>query len=536
MKRRLVIIAAIVLAVPIAASIAISLVLATATAQVRVAAAVSRALRRPVGFTSVSLRPFPIPSLRVRQLEIAESAGFGTAPLLRIDRADLRPRLAPLLRGRLELASIILKRPAVTVIRDAEGRLNVASPGAAAEAEHKTQSTGPVATGERAALLRGVRVRVENGNVTYIRRRKDGSAAEFRLEDVDLTLTGDTRIAFEGKGRLQPGDLTLDITDGSVELNGAPRLADAAVTARVSLDGDDVTDLFAALLGPKVGIGGSLKGALQVGGTLATPTARGPLGLSNASLVLTHPRCPEPKRRRLLLPLVSTTAEWSAGRLTGYPTIAEIGDGQIRANLSIALDGRTRVEVNDLTATAVPLESVLVDFMCGGHAVTGALDLEGRMAIRPAGSSYPLSGWGRIRVGKGKVVGPKALALMSAVLRVGGAVSALLSADLPRSLVSSPLDFDSLTANYGITDGVLSFADLSYASRAMTITGEGQVQLATGQLDVDLVVNHGRGLAHAKVTGPAESPSVRVIPSTILREVDPRGVARGVEALIQRLR
>lgn len=111
--------------------------------------------------------------------------------------------------------------------------------------------------------------------------------------------------------------------------------------------------------------------------------------------------------------------------------------------------------------------------------------------------------------------------LLGAVVRVGGAVSALLSADLPWSLFSSPLDFDSITATYQVANGVVHIHDLQYSSWAMQIAASGEYALKTNQLSLQMTVKHGRGEVHATVTGPADSPSVRVTPTAILREIDP---------------
>jgi hypothetical protein len=193
-----------------------------------------------------------------------------------------------------------------------------------------------------------------------------------------------------------------------------------------------------------------------------------------------------------------------------------------------------------LTIRGVDLEAVLVDFLCSNYAVTGRLGLSGRLAIRPRRAPHPLSGSGRLEVVGGKVVGRRSMTLLSAVLRVGGAVSALLSADVPRALLSSPLDFHSLAASYDVADGVLTVPELLYSAAAMKVSGAGNYDLTSRQLDLDVVVHHGRGLAHARVTGAADSPSFRVTPSTALRDLDPselgRGFGRGLQALIERLR
>src|SRR2546430_17624733 len=80
-----------------------------------------------------------------------------------------------------------------------------------------------------------------------------------------------------------------------------------------------------------------------------------------------------------------------------------------------------------------------------------------------------LSGAGQLRIGRGRVVGRQALALIGGVVRVGGAVSSMLSADVPASLFTSPVEFDSITGTYQIANGVVKTRDLLYASRVMRV-------------------------------------------------------------------
>ena len=95
---------------------------------------------------------------------------------------------------------------------------------------------------------------------------------------------------------------------------------------------------------------------------------------------------------------------------------------------------------------------------------------------------------------------------------------------MPWSLFSSPLDFDSVTASYQIADGIVRVRDLQYDSWAMKIAGSGEYALRTNQLNLQMTVNHGRGEVHATVSGPADSPSVHVTPTSIFREVNPQNL------------
>ena len=119
---------------------------------------------------------------------------------------------------------------------------------------------------------------------------------------------------------------------------------------------------------------------------------------------------------------------------------------------------------------------------------------------------------------------------------MGGTISSLLNADLPPALFSSPVEFDSITGTYRITDGIATTRDLLYTSRAMKVGVAGDYVLASGAMNLDMVVNHGRGEVRAKVTGTSASPSIRIVPSSVLRGVDQEKVEGGLRDLLKRFR
>jgi hypothetical protein len=233
---------------------------------------------------------------------------------------------------------------------------------------------------------------------------------------------------------------------------------------------------------------------------------------------------------------VKVNAVYENGRFAGLPVTTGIGGGSIATNLTAALDDAVQLTFGDLAIKGVPLEKVLVDYLCQGYAVTGPLELTGTMSMRPADMWKTLSGSGKFSIGAGKIVGSQALALLGGVTRVGGAVSSILNADLPPSLFQSPLEFESITGSYTAANGVITTRDLLYTSRAMKVAVAGQYTLSSGAMNLDMVVNTGRNEVRAKVTGTAASPSIRVNPESVLKNVDPGKVERGLQDLLKRFR
>jgi hypothetical protein len=226
-------------------------------------------------------------------------------------------------------------------------------------------------------------------------------------------------------------------------------------------------------------------------------------------------------------------AVWDGARFQSRPVTTSIGGGPISTNLSVTLDHGPRMQLSDLAIKSVPSERVLADFLCEGYAVSGPLDLTGALSTSMSDLLNTLNGSGHLRIGPGKVVGPHALALIRVVTQVAGAASSVLAADVPRSLTTSPVDFESITGSYQITNGILTTKDLLYRTKAVKVGVVGDYGLATGRMNLDLRVDHGRGEVRAKVTGNAASPSVRIDPSSLAGEVGREKLEGGLKDLLK---
>jgi len=523
----------------VVAVLAVPYLVDTPRIQAYIATTATQTLGRPVKFSSVSLRVLPLPAVELHGLEVAEDPSFGTAPFLRLDTGRVRLKIWPLLSGRVELGDIVLKKPVVTIIQAPDGRLNIATLGATSEPRPTTarpgRSGGGGGASAAAAPILASRVLIEDGLVTYVARGKSETPAQYRLGNVDLTITGaGTQLGFKGALKLMPGDVKVTLSDGLVSLGGSRALTDATLRGKVAIDGKDVTPLTAVAVGAAPAIGGGVKGTLALGGTVGAPTAAGEVAFSSLTVTQTNPRCPDPKQRTLTVPTLKLNASWQDQHLSGKPLTATLGSGTVTTQLTAALDHGVRVQLADLAIKALPLEKVLVDYLCQGYAITGPLDLTGALTLQAHDMLGTLSGPGQLHVGNGKVVGPQALALIGGVVRVGGTVSSILNADVPSRTFDAPLEFDSITGTYTLTNGVAVTRDLLYTSRAMKVAIAGEYGLVTGKMDLDMTITHGRGELKAKVTGTTASPSIRVNPSAILRDVDPQKAEKGLKDLLKR--
>ena len=530
------VVAALVLVV-VAALIAVPFLVDTLRVQALIASNASQALGRPVKFRSMSISVLPLPAFAQHGLEIAEDPQFGTTPFVQLETGKVRLKLGPLLTGRVELGDIELKKPVITVVQAADGRMNISTLGTGAREPkpgERPPRGGGGGTGAAGALAS--KISIDHGTVAYIAHAKGGVTSQYRVEDLDLTLTGGgPQIAFKSDFKVKPGDLAVKVADGQVALNGGKPLTDAQLRGVVTIDGKDIGDLAKNALGPTPVFGGALKGKLALSGTLGAPAVSGDIEVTKPSVTQGQPTCPEPKRRTLTLGTLKLNAGYRDQVLASRPLTTSLGEGTITGQLSLSLAPGMRTQISDLGIKAVPLEKVLVDYLCEGYAITGPLDLAGGATFSAQDLWHTLSGPGTLKIGHGKVVGRQALALLSGIVRVGGAVSALLSNDLP-NLGDSPLEFESITGTYQIVNGVITTRDLLYTSKPMKVAITGSFGFATRNMDLDMTISHGRGDLKAKVTGNASSPSIRVNPATILRDVDKGKIDKGLGDLLKKIK
>src|SRR3989442_4078722 len=238
-----------------------------------IAGSAAQAVGRPVKFESLSVSIFPLPSIELHKLEVAEDPQFGAVPFLTLETGRVYLKLRPLLSGRVEFGDITLARPRVALIQNAEGRLNVASLAPPAESKTASRSgrSGGGAPGGAAAAIVS-RVKIDKGLITYVAHGKGPAQTPYRVEDLDVTVTGQgTQLGFKGAFVVRPGDLTVKLPDGIVALNGAKPLLEEPVRAKVGIEGKDVEKLIAAAAGPKTAVVGPVHGGFAPGGNPGRP-------------------------------------------------------------------------------------------------------------------------------------------------------------------------------------------------------------------------------------------------------------------------
>lgn len=130
----------------------------------------------------------PRPAVVLPRLALAEAEGFGPEPFASLDGARANLRLWPLLRGRLQVASIEIDRPQLRLAVDATGHANWAD---LLPAPDKDAAAAPArARGLPAGLAGRVgvgRLQVRGGDLLWADRR---SGRWARVRDLNALVTG----------------------------------------------------------------------------------------------------------------------------------------------------------------------------------------------------------------------------------------------------------------------------------------------------------------------------------------------------------
>ena len=467
--------------------------------QAYVAQAASQVLGRPVRFASFSVSAFPSPALRLKGLQVAEDPRFGTQPFLTVAEGRVRIKLRPLLAGRVELSEFTLEQLRLEVIEEG-GRLNIASlgaPPAGGRQAPRAPGTAPPVAGTAAAIAQ---VHIKDGVIHYVRR--GASPTDLRLEKVDVTVrpSGET-LFLAGGAQLAPGGVRLKLNDASLALVAGRALGESPLRGTLEIDAPDLGPLARTMVASP-GVAGPVAGRLRLGGTLTQPTAQGELTVSRLIVSEQRPQCPAPPERKLRLDDVRLPIAFKLSQLESAPLTAQVAGGRLSVRLSTALTGATRpVAVKELEVRGVELAPIVVDFLCSGFAATGPLDLSGEFTLQAGEPMRTLNGAGRLRVGRGRVVGREALALLRDIAAVAGVVGAVVEPGKPGGAALRPLDFDSVTASYRVVNGVVSTNDLDYQGQGLSATASGSYGLADGRTDMSVTLSQGRNQIKARVTG-----------------------------------
>jgi AsmA protein len=344
--------------------------------------AVRQATGRTLGLGTISFTLLPSPGLSIQgPITLSDSAAYPGRNALTAGSLSVRLGLLSLLRGRASITSFTLRKPTLTLIRDARGRWNFDD--LVERASVASQGSGRAAGGGGATGVVVERARVISGRViVYDDAVLPGRRAQVVIAPVDATIRG-----WGGSG---PTALDLSAGLGRSVLEGRARLFSRGESSRIEvtargrgLRAEDFVTLL-PWLGVARPAGLVVNGAIDVDGTADVPIER-PEGLRfKGSLVLDGLSY---RDAGMALPVkdLSGTLTVDGDRAVWKDFSVSVGSSSLRGSLQVAglmkpQIGFTltspRLDLNELIATLVPAvpQSGGAPAMPTGGSSSGILD------------------------------------------------------------------------------------------------------------------------------------------------------------------
>jgi hypothetical protein len=179
----------------------------------RIAGSIGRALDRRVALDNVRLHFLPRPSFDLEGLVIYDDPAFSAEPMIRAQEVSAAIRLRSLLRGRLEIATLSATEPSINLVRNNEGRWNLASL-LERNAQIPAAPTGKAASERRPAFpyleASGARINFKLGQ----------TKKSYALIDADVALWQDSENSWGARIKAEPVRTDFNLTDtGLLQIN-----------------------------------------------------------------------------------------------------------------------------------------------------------------------------------------------------------------------------------------------------------------------------------------------------------------------------
>jgi hypothetical protein len=238
----------------------------------RIVVSISTALGRPVEVSSVKLRFLPQPGFDLENFVVHDDPAFGAEPMLRAQDVTALLRIASLLRGRVEIATLSLTEPSLNLARSAEGHWNL-------ETLIERAERIPVAPTSKASTERRPGfpyIEAKRGRINF---KLGAEKKRYALTDADFALWQDSENTWGVRLEAHALRTDLNLSDtGIVRVNGswqrAATLHDTPVHFNLQWDGGQLGQLTKLVSGNDKGWRGSSSIASSVSGTPASLTVQ----------------------------------------------------------------------------------------------------------------------------------------------------------------------------------------------------------------------------------------------------------------------
>ena len=235
--------------------------------QRQIARSMSESLGRPVHLDNATLHLLPVPGLTLSNLVVSEDPAFGAEPTIRANTVEATLRLGSLWRRRVEFSTVRFVEPSVNLVRNAQGRWNLAD--VLLHASHV--DTAPTVQRSAGPAPRFPYIEATGGRVN-IKLGED--KLPFSLTDADFALWLPTANQWRIRLQAQPARTDTSIDDpGVVRFEGSLRRAETVpgIPLNLSISWHDAPlgEASRLMTGNDMGWRGTLNLDATVSGTLS---------------------------------------------------------------------------------------------------------------------------------------------------------------------------------------------------------------------------------------------------------------------------
>src|SRR3954469_14386097 len=216
----------------------------------------------------VHVRLLPLPGFAIDDLKIGDDPAFSSEPMIIAGAVRANLRLAPLWRGRLEIAQLSFVEPSLNLVRNAQGRWNVES-----LLLRGTQiPTAPTALRLRQGVPRFPHIEADNGRINF---KLLNEKKPYILADADFSFWQESDLQWNLRLEARPTRTDQHLNDtGTVQVTGNIKRSPGVDTEDMPFDISVVAkraqlgQTSSLLLGRDVGFRGTLEANVRLRGTL----------------------------------------------------------------------------------------------------------------------------------------------------------------------------------------------------------------------------------------------------------------------------
>ena len=231
----------------------------------RIAGSIGAALGRNVAIDDVRFRILPRPGFDLEGFVISDDPAFSAEPMIRAQDVFAAIRFRSLLRGRLEIATLSATEPSINIVRNNEGRWNLAS-----LLERNAQI--PAAPTQKPLSERRPAFPYLEASNARINFKIGQEKKSYALTDADVALWQDSENSWGARMKAQPVRTDFNLTDtGQLQVNAtwqrAPNLQLTPLRVSIAWEKGQLGQITTLLTGANRGWRGGVDFTANLSGT-----------------------------------------------------------------------------------------------------------------------------------------------------------------------------------------------------------------------------------------------------------------------------